>query len=79
MQVRYRQSPANKDAVQNFLDQVQLVQADEGYADVTRWFFCKGGYTTGAKEALAEAGVLYSDLDQFNALANVFDFFGLPK
>jgi hypothetical protein len=79
VQVRYTQSPMGKDAVQKFLAQCETVLAEHDYATVTRWYFCKGGYTSEAKQALEQAGVLYSDLEQFNALANLFGFFGLPK
>jgi hypothetical protein len=79
VQVKYTQDPIGKDAVQQFLAQAESVLANEGYASVTRWYVCKSGYTREAKQALEEVGVLYSDLTQFNALANLFDFFGLPK
>jgi hypothetical protein len=79
VQVKYTQEPVSQDTVQHFLAQTETIQAEHDYAAVTRWYFCKGGYTSEAKQALGQAGVLYSDLTQFNALANLFDFFGLPK
>jgi hypothetical protein len=87
VQVKYTQTPIGEEAVQHFLAQTQAVMAEEGYATLTRWYFCKAcgesdrtsGYTGEAARALKAAGVLYSDLEQFNALANLFDFFGLPR
>lgn len=51
----------------------------QGYATTTSWFFAKGGFVKNAAKLLDEAGVLYSDRVQFNKLANLFDFFGLPE
>jgi len=79
VQVKYKRSPAGAEDVAHFLDQVAAVTAEKRYAQVERWYFCKQGYTTAAAERLREAGVLFSDREQFNALANLFGFFGLPE
>jgi hypothetical protein len=39
---------------------------------------CKGGFTKQAQTLLKKEGVLFSHREQFNKLANLFDFFGLP-
>lgn len=79
VQVKYTREPIGQEAIQHFLDQTDLVIAAKGYANVTRWYFCKQGYTAGAAQCLQDAGVLYSTLEQFNALAKLVGFFGLPS
>ncbi len=48
-------------------------------SSATRWHFAKKGYTAEAVQCLKQAGVLYSSLGQFNALAKLVGFFGLPE
>jgi hypothetical protein len=79
VQVKYTQAPIGVDDVQRFLTQTAAVTAKENYAHVTRWYFCKQGYTAEAAQALQQAGVLFSDREQFNALAQRVGFFGLPQ
>ena len=65
--------------MRHFLAQTEAVVAKKEYAAVTRWYFCKQGYTAEAAGILREAGVLFSDRMQFNALAKLCGFFGLPR
>jgi len=44
---------------------------------VTRWYFSKQEFTDEAITLLQNEGIYYSDLAQFNALANLFGFLGL--
>ncbi|MFQ5617196.1 MAG: hypothetical protein ACE5GO_12155, partial [Anaerolineales bacterium] len=78
VQVRFTKKPMGPTPVRDFLSQTDAVVTEKRYASVTRWYFCKSGYTTNGAKALEAAGVLYSDRAQFNALAQLFDFFGLP-
>ena len=77
-QIKYQQVPIGVESVRHFLEQTEAVVAEKEYTAVTRWYFCKQGYTDEASQMLQQAGVLFSDRAQFNALANLFDFFGLP-
>ena len=79
VQVKYTRAPVGEDAVRHFLAQTDAVVAKKDYAAVTRWYFCKQGYTAEAAGVLREAGVLFSDRVQFNALAKLCGFFGLPR
>lgn len=63
--------------IRKFLTQTDTVTAEKGYA--TRWYFSKRGYTSDAIGCLRQAGVLYSTHEQFNALAKLAGFFGLPE
>ncbi|MFQ5616527.1 MAG: ATP-binding protein, partial [Anaerolineales bacterium] len=78
VQVRYRKAPADATDTTHFLTQTDALINEQDYAAVTRWYFCKQGYTAGVAQALQDAGILYSDHDQFNALAKLVGFFGLP-
>lgn len=79
VQVKNTEKPISEDAVQSFLTQTAALQEQQPYAAITRWYFSKSGYTEGATQVLQQAGVLYSTLAQFNTLARLFDFFGLPR
>jgi hypothetical protein len=79
VQVKYKQAPAGEDDVRHFLAQTEAVVAEKGCAEVTRWYFCKRGYTAEAARALQQAGVLFSNREQFNDLAKLCGFFGLPR
>ncbi|MBL7065944.1 MAG: hypothetical protein ISS49_17340 [Anaerolineae bacterium] len=79
VQVKFTEAPVGEDDVRRFLEQTDAVVQEKGYQTVTRWYFCKRGYTAGAVQALQQAGVLFSDRAGFNGLANLFGFFGLPK
>ncbi|MDM8521397.1 hypothetical protein QUF64_15225 [Anaerolineales bacterium HSG6] len=79
VQIRYTKVPMGIKEVEKFISQTDLVIQKEGYTDVTRWYFCKQGYTVKARQALEQAGILSSDLPQFNGVAKMFKFFGLPK
>ena len=79
VQAKFTQAPVGEDDVRRFLKQTDAVVQEKGYQAMTRWYFCKRGYTAGAVQALQQAGVLFSDRAGFNGLANLFGFFGLPK
>jgi hypothetical protein len=44
---------------------------------VTRWYFSKLGFTHPAQQLMQDEGVCYSDLAQFNQLAQLFGFLPL--
>ena len=79
VQIRYTKAPMGIKEVEKFISQTDLVIQKEGYTDVTRWYFCKQGYTSKARQALEQASILSSDLPQFNGVAKLFKFFGLPR
>lgn len=79
VQVKYTRDPIGAEAIRKFLAQTETVLAAEDYTNVTRWYFSKKGYRADAIAALEEAGVQYSDREQFNALAKQVGFFGLPE
>ena len=78
VQVRYTQKPQGSPAIRKFLKQVEAMVGEKKYDFVQSWYVCKGGFTKPARKLLEEAGVLYSDRESFNKLANLFGFFGLP-
>ena len=65
-------------SIRKFLKQVQAVSEASDYASVTSWFVCKAGFSKKARQLLKESGVLFSNREEFNQLANQFAFFGLP-
>ncbi len=79
VQVKYTSEPIGPDDIRKFLNQTDQVISEKGYTDFTRWYFSKRGYTGDAEKCLQQAGVLYSSLAQFNALAKLVGFFGLPE
>ncbi|MCP4106308.1 MAG: ATP-binding protein [Desulfobacteraceae bacterium] len=79
IQVKYTHDPIGPKDIRKFLDQADKVIAEKGYTKITRWYFNKKGYTAKAVTCLQQAGVLFSTLEQFNALANLTGFFGLPE
>ncbi|MCP4106633.1 MAG: ATP-binding protein [Desulfobacteraceae bacterium] len=79
VQVKYTEAPIGPDDIRKFLDQADKIIEKKAYANVTLWYFSKKGYTKAASECLRQAGVLYSTLGQFNALAKLSEFFGLPE
>ncbi len=70
--VRYRKERMGEQEVQNFIKHAYAFQAEKQYGDVTLWYFSKAGFTEGAKKQLQQAGIYFSDLAQFNALADLF-------
>ena len=64
--------------IKKFIEQVKVMKAKVGYASVVSWYVCKGGFNEEAQKLLKKEGVLFSNREQFNKLANLFDFFGLP-
>lgn len=76
--VRYRQQKMGVKAVTDFLRHADTVQAEKGYTTITRWYFSKAGFTEEATALLQAEGVYFSNLAQFNSLANHFGFLGLP-
>ncbi|MEM7535595.1 MAG: hypothetical protein AAF639_25690 [Chloroflexota bacterium] len=79
VQVKYRKDKVTSTQVQEFLDQIHAVQDTKGYDEVTPWYVSKAGYSEPAKNRLEEEGIYYTDLQQFNDLADVFGFLGLPE
>ena len=78
VQVRYTKDPMGSPEIRKFLKQLKAVTAEKKYASYLGWYVCKGGFRKPARKLLEEAGVLFSDREQFNKLANQFGFFGLP-
>lgn len=70
--VRYRQERMNEQEVDAFIRHVAAYQAEKQYGTMTRWYFSKAGFTTAARQKLQEEGIYVSDLEQFNALADLF-------
>ena len=79
VQVKYSKKRIRQKTVRDFLAQIEAIKQQGDYTTTTCWFFAKGGFVKNAAKRLQEAGVLYSDRAQFNQLANLFDFFGLPE
>ncbi|MCP4185198.1 MAG: hypothetical protein GY761_18120 [Hyphomicrobiales bacterium] len=79
IQVKYTSDPIGPGDIRDFLEHMEKVTTEKDYAAVVRWYFSKKGYTSDAAQELQQAGVLYSTLDQFNALAKLVGFFGLPE
>jgi hypothetical protein len=79
VQVKYTQAAMGPDEVRHFLAQTDALIKEAAYTTAIRWYICKGGFTTKALKLLQEVGILYSDRTEFNALANLFGFYGLPK
>ncbi|MEM7532889.1 MAG: hypothetical protein AAF639_11980 [Chloroflexota bacterium] len=65
--------------VKEFLNQIDAIQEVKKYDEVTRWYVSKAGYFEPAKERLEEDEIYYTDLAQFNQLANLFGFLGFPE
>ncbi|MEM7531100.1 MAG: ATP-binding protein [Chloroflexota bacterium] len=79
VQVRYKGKKTTRPDVVTYLEEVEKVRADRGYDEVIHWYFSKSGFTEPAKLLLQEEGVYHNDLHQFNDLAQIFGFMGLPK
>jgi hypothetical protein len=54
--------------VETFLEAAAEFQEWAGLAEAVRWMYAQSGFTEPAAARLAEAGVLYSDLEQVCAL-----------
>jgi hypothetical protein len=54
--------------VETFLAAAAELQEREGLAEAVRWMYARSGFTESAAARLAEAGALYSDLEQVCAL-----------
>ena len=78
VQVRYTTAAMGTTEIKKFIEQVKVMKAKVGYASVVSWYVCKGGFNEEAQKLLKKEGVLFSNREQFNKLANLFDFFGLP-
>ncbi|MEM7131776.1 MAG: ATP-binding protein [Chloroflexota bacterium] len=76
--VRYRNKKMGLAEIEKFLKHTMAVKSEKGYATVIRWYFSKSGFTEEATKRLQEDGIYFSDQQQFNNLANQFDFLGLP-
>ncbi|MEM7531101.1 MAG: ATP-binding protein [Chloroflexota bacterium] len=79
VQVKYQKTAVTSTKVQEFLEQIDAIQAVKGYDEVTRWYVSKGGYFEPALDLLEEEGIYYTDLKQFNELAQEFGFLGFPE
>ena len=78
VQVKYTQKRRSSTDIRDFKKQVEIVSAKNQYAFVKSWYVSKGGFTKPARQLLEESGILFSDRAEFNKLANLFGFFGLP-
>ncbi len=79
VQVKYWNAPIGQKEIKTFMDNTQVIAEEKGYTTFTPWYFCKRGYRPQAETLLQKHGILYSTLTQFNALAKLFNFFGLPE
>jgi hypothetical protein len=79
VQVKHLKTPIGEKEVADFLHQCAALVQHGNYATVVRWYFSKSGFTHAARKLLQDEGVLYSNLQSFNQLARLFDFFGLPE
>jgi len=79
VQVKYRQDKVTRPKVEEFLAQIQAIQEEKGYAEVTSWYVSKGGFFEPARELLEESEIYYTDLAQFNELAKAFGYLGFPE
>jgi len=75
--VRYRRKRMGVAAVRQFIRDAEAVQEEKGYSEVKYWYFSKSGFTKDAKALLQARGIYYSDLVQFNQLAEMFDLMQL--
>lgn len=78
VQVRYTTAAMGPAEIKKFIKQVEIMRAKKGYTSLKSWYVCKGGFTKEAQTLLKKEGVLFSNREEFNKLANLFDFFGLP-
>ncbi|MEM7537245.1 MAG: AsnC family protein [Chloroflexota bacterium] len=78
VQVKYRKDKVTSTQVQEFLNQIHAVQDAKGYDEVTPWYVSRAGYFEPAKDMLEEEEIYYTDLPQFNDLADAFGFLGFP-
>jgi len=75
--VRYRDKKMGVGEVEKFIQHAAKTQQEKQYAQVTRWYFSKKGFTQNALDLLCAEGIYHSNVDEFNALANLFGFLGL--
>ncbi|MEM7536924.1 MAG: ATP-binding protein [Chloroflexota bacterium] len=75
--VRYRNEKMGVGEIKKFIKHAAETQSEKQYAEVTRWYFSKLGFTNDAMTLLRKEGIYYSDLGKFDKLANIFGFFGL--
>ncbi|MEM7533375.1 MAG: ATP-binding protein [Chloroflexota bacterium] len=75
--VRYRGKKMGVDEVKKFIKHAAETQSEKQYAAVKRWYFSKQGFTNDAITLLQKECIYYSDVKQFNQLANLFGFLGL--
>jgi len=82
VQVKYLNERLNKSELEKYLGRVEKMIAEEysgpEYGTVQQWFFCKSGYSKPAEEVLQAQEIYHSDRLRFNALAQLFDFIGVP-
>jgi len=75
--VRYRGQRMGVKDVHQFMRDVAIVQNEKRYGEIVRWYFSKTGFTKDARALLQAEGIYYSDLVQFNQLAQMFDLMAL--
>ena len=75
--VRYRDRRMGVEDVREFMNDVQAVQGEKGYGELTRWYFSQSGFTEDAKKLLQAESIYFSDLEQFNCLAEMYDLMQL--
>ncbi|MEM7536927.1 MAG: ATP-binding protein [Chloroflexota bacterium] len=75
--VRYRNEKMSVDEVKKFIQNAAETQGEKQYDAVIRWYFSKRGFTKDAIKLLQSEGIYYSEVRQFNELANQFGFLGL--
>lgn len=79
--VRHRNRVMGENEVRQFLEQTAVwlaeKQTEKAYHNVVRWYVSKLGFTETAIQLLQAEGVYYSDLTQFNELAQTFGFLPL--
>jgi len=68
--VRFRQQKMGEKEVEAFMHDAALLQESRQYGNVIRWYFSKAGFTTTAQARLRQEGIHFSDLAQFNLLAD---------
>ncbi|MEM7533284.1 MAG: AsnC family protein [Chloroflexota bacterium] len=78
VQVKYRNNKVTSTDVQRFFEQIHAIKDVRGYDEVTPWYVSKAGYFEPAKKLLEEEGIYYTDLQQFNDLADAFGYLGFP-
>lgn len=70
--VCYRKEKMGPKEIDAFLQHAAALQAEKQYGEVKLWYFSKAGFTKTAMQRLVDENIYFSDLAQFNALADLF-------